>query len=114
MDSINRIDIPPKLVSMLKARRVIPFLGAGFSAGLGLPEWEELLAKVASEIGGDIPYHEVKSFCNDDYLQIAEYYFLMSDHRIGPLRHAISTAFSKNSVNLAMSPPHVELVNLGT
>ena len=106
-------EIPPKLVAMLKARRVIPFLGAGFSSGLNLPDWDTLLAKLSDEIEGSLPYSEIKKFCNGDNLEIAEYYFLISDHRIGPLRHAFETALSTTNIEVLLSAPHVEPVNLG-
>lgn len=109
----SKPEIPTKLVSMLKSRRVIPFLGAGFSAGLSLPDWDSLLKVLADELGGELDYAEVKRLCNGDHLQIAEYYLLMSDHRIGPLRHAIATALSTNHLDVLSSAPHIELVNLG-
>ncbi len=67
---------------------------------------------MAEDLDGSLPYQEVKKLCNGDYLQIAEYYFLASDHRIGPLRHTISSAL-QNNTNTLLSAPHVELLNLG-
>jgi len=64
------------LVYMLKARRVIPFIGAGFSASLNFPEWDGLLSRLADDIEGALPYNEVKNFCNGDFLQIAPYHLL--------------------------------------
>lgn len=107
-----QVEIPQRLIDLTKARRIIPFIGAGFSAGLNIPDWDGLLSKLAEDLDGALPYQEVKKLCNGDNLQIAEYYFLVSDHRIGPLRHTISSAL-QNNINTLLSAPHVELLNLG-
>ena len=106
------ITIDPHLVEMIRARRVIPFIGAGFSAALDFPEWETLLGKMADEIEGALPYNAVAKYCSNDPLQIAEYYLLLSDKNIGPIRHAIEQAL-KMEKSPILSGAHVELVNLG-
>ena len=107
-----RFSIPSELNNMILSRRVIPFIGAGFSTQLDMPNWEQLLSKLSCDIENSLPYEEVKKYCNGDLLQVAEYYFLLSDKNIGPIRHTISRllAISKNPV---LSPSHLELVNLG-
>lgn len=109
---MEKNELPTKLVMMARARRLIPFIGAGFSAPLNLPDWDTLLRKLAEDIDSPISYDAVKAYCNNDMLQIAEYYLLISDGRVGPMRHAISAALQTNC-NPLMSGPHVELVNLG-
>jgi hypothetical protein len=104
-------EIPENLVAMLKARLVIPFIGAGFSASMDLPGWEELLKKIADEVQDTLNFAEVKDYCHGDYLQIAEYYLLKSDRSIGPLRHSISRSLM--NIKPLTSSPHIELVNLG-
>lgn len=103
--------IPQDLLEMLRQRRVIPFLGAGFSAGQGLPGWDELLRQVSIEIPEIPDYETIKACCNGDYLQIAEYLFIKSDRSIGPLRHKLSTLLQSKGDCLD-STPHIELVNL--
>jgi hypothetical protein len=71
-----------------------------------------LLSKLSEDLDGSLSYQEVKKLCNGDHLQFAEYYFLASDHRIGPLRHIISSAL-QNNTNTLLSAPHIELLNLG-
>lgn len=111
MEAALATRVPPELVDMLRQRRVIPFLGAGFSASMGLPAWDTLLEQIASEVQGSVPYEKVKQCCQGDFLQIAEYYFLKSDKNIGPLRHHLSNLL-KPSIEPVMSTAHVELINL--
>jgi hypothetical protein len=60
-----RFQIPEQLIDMLKQRRVIPFIGAGFSTSLGLPLWEDLLKKIPAEITDCMTYEDIKNYCND-------------------------------------------------
>ena len=43
--------IPPELVAALREGRVVASVGAGFSASVGLPCWEELLREIVDECG---------------------------------------------------------------
>jgi hypothetical protein len=104
--------IPTELIELVRERRVIPFVGAGFSASLGLPLWRDLLAQLARETPDCLSYEELARLTNDDPLQMAEYLFLKSDARIGPLRHTIEQLMPPN-LRPHLAAPHVELVNLG-
>jgi len=106
------MDIPSDLVAAVAERRVIPFVGAGFSAALGLPDWRDMLAKLAEETEGSLPYDQLAKHTGEDFLQIAEYLYLKSDQRIGPLRHVIERGMPEHA-NPTVSAAHVELVNLG-
>ena len=105
-------DIPSELVRALSARRVIPFIGAGFSANLNLPSWDNLLEQLATDLDVPLSYNEIREHCNGDKLQIAEYYLLKCDKSIGPIRHSISRALTASS-NPLRSGAHIELANLG-
>ncbi|MHB8240777.1 MAG: SIR2 family protein [Solirubrobacteraceae bacterium] len=102
---------------MLAEQRVIPFIGAGVSAALELPQWETLLKTLTEEIQRGSPpdetvsYEEVRDACKGDYLQMAEYLFLCAGETIGPIRYALNAALQAPSP-LIDSTPHVELVNL--
>ncbi|MEK4971644.1 SIR2 family protein [Niallia sp. FSL R7-0648] len=111
---MNYFNIPTELIEMIKSRKVIPFIGAGFSSPLNLPEWEDLLREIARDVEEDykITYEEVKEYCQGNPLEIAEYYLIKSNKNIGPLRHSISQAFTYK-VPPIMSGAHVELINLG-
>lgn len=110
--------IPDDLVRLLGQRRIIPFVGAGFSAVHRVPDWEKLLGALASEIqaASDVDpalsYDEIADACGNDNLQIAEYLYLIAGESIGPIRHGLSTAL-QSSTPLLKSTPHVELANLG-
>jgi hypothetical protein len=105
-------NVPDELADMLRKRRVIPFIGAGFSSILGLPDWNTLLSRVAEEVQAPLTFEKVYEDCQGDPLQIAEYYFLISDRSIGPLRFAIGKALVTTKSPI-LSGAHVELVNLG-
>jgi NAD-dependent SIR2 family protein deacetylase len=49
------VQIPDDLVALVAERRVIPFIGAGFSAALDLPDWASLLGRLAEETEGVLP-----------------------------------------------------------
>src|SRR5689334_21692304 len=104
-------EIPPELIRMVAERRLIPFVGAGLSAGLGLPQWRELLAAVSDVDEDGPPFEQVEAMCGNNSLQIAEYLFLRSGGMIGPLRQKISNKLQINT-DMWESAAHVELVNL--
>jgi hypothetical protein len=105
--------IPDDLAGLVAERRVIPFVGAGFSLALNLPDWDQLLERLAEETENSLPYAELKQHTNGDFLQMAEYLYLKSDGRIGPLRHVIEKSLVATADPIG-SPAHVELANLGT
>lgn len=108
--------IPDDLAQLLTQRRIIPFIGAGFSAVHAVPTWEDLLRSLAEEIQTTADIQPVLSFdeiaeaCGNDNLQIAEYLYLIAGESIGPLRHGLSTAL-QSETPLLESTPHVELAN---
>jgi len=105
--------IPDHLVRAASERRLLPFVGAGFSAAVGLPGWDTLLGRVASRIAHDIDYPALKVACGDDPLRIAEYLYIRADRNIGPLRYHMSMELH-TAKEPTRSTPHIELVNLGT
>ncbi|TQJ31473.1 SIR2 family protein [Microbacterium sp. SLBN-146] len=106
------ISLPDDLVTLAAERRLIPFVGAGFSASLGLPSWERLLEQVCEHTDGVVSFEELKEATNGDYLQIAEYLYLRHDRQIGPIRHQIETSFASSAADPTRSGAHIELVNL--
>jgi hypothetical protein len=111
------VPMPQDLVEMIAERRVIPFLGAGFSASHDLPGWDELLRTLAddlriSETTPALTYEQLQDYSDGDFLRIAEYLYLRAGRTIGPLRYFMTNALH-SSVDPLISTPHVELVNLG-
>lgn len=109
--------LPDDLVRLVRERRVIPFVGAGFSACLGLPGWDSLLRDVAADlrIGESEPalsYEEVSELANHDFLRVAEYLKIRAGGNIGPMRHSVTNAL-RTERSPADSLGHVELLNLG-
>lgn len=90
---------------------MIPFLGAGFSASLGLPSWEDMLRNVCAISDNALPFDEIMTSTGGDLLQVAEYLYLQHDRQIGPIRHQIEKSFAHRA-KPALSGPHIELVNL--
>jgi hypothetical protein len=106
------MQLPGELVSMVRERRIIPFVGAGFSSGLGVPGWEGTLSLLADQTEGSLPAAELLRYTGGDLLQAAEYLFLKCDRHIGPIRHALEQAVGGVHSSV-LSSVHVELVNLG-
>ena len=106
--------IPQQLVQLLREHRVIPFIGAGFSNVFGLPNWQALLEDLGNKLDDGLTFEEVSKFSRDDYLQIAEYYFIKTGRHIGPLRHTISQKLRTVGIDPLQSGHHVDLINLGT
>lgn len=107
------IRIQEDLITLAAERRLIPFLGAGFSAALGLPSWESMLREVCDAAEGALPFDDVMKATNGDLLQVAEYLYLRHDRQIGPIRHQIERSFSAKHADPLTSGSHVELANLG-
>jgi hypothetical protein len=59
--------------SLLKNERLIPFIGAGLSKNLGLPNWEGLIQILADDLDLSPREFDIKG----DFLQFAEYYILV-------------------------------------
>jgi hypothetical protein len=118
MPGMASFRIPDDLVQLLAQRRIIPFIGAGFSAVHNVPTWEDLLGSLVKEIQASadvdpvLSYAEIAEACGDDNLQIAEYLYLIAGESIGPIRHGLSTSL-QSTTPLLESTPHVELANLG-
>lgn len=100
-------------MALAAERRLIPFLGAGFSSSLGLPSWEDMLRDVCRGVESALPFDELLAATNNDLLQVAEYLYLKHDRQIGPIRHQIEKSFSASPTKPVLSGAHVELVNLG-
>lgn len=109
---MSSFNIPEHLLKMVQERRIIPFIGAGFSGVFDLPDWKQLLKELSSEINDGLTFEDVYGLCDGNLLQIAEYFFLMKDRQIGPIRQKMSEVLHAK-IDPVLSGAHVELVNLG-
>lgn len=103
------IVIPPHLETAVKERKLIPFIGAGLSKNLGLPDWSEVTNIISSELGMAPEICETYG----DYLQIAEFYVLQNGS-ISSLRSKLDKLFNSNSIDVTLSPVHMLLPSLDT
>jgi hypothetical protein len=83
--------MPETLDELIRDRRVLPFIGAGFSSFAGFPDWFGLLRRVFDDIVHDIDFDKVVRSCGYDPLRVAEYLLVRSGGNIGPIRHRISS-----------------------
>jgi hypothetical protein len=93
-----------KLAQLREAHRrgkVVLFVGAGISMGLGLPPWSALIEHMARELGID-----ARSFGDKGgYLTLAEY-FRLRHGSIGPLRSWMDREWHRSDVRVEASRIH--------
>lgn len=101
-----------QLIQAYRSKRLILFVGAGVSMGLGLPSWRQLVDHMAKELGFDPDIY--RSFGSD--LTLAEFYRI-SKGQIGPLRswmdrewHTASTDISKSRIHELIATSDFELI----
>jgi len=87
--------------------RLIPFVGAGLSKPLGLPDWSTLMDFIAKELD-----YEPEVFkLNGNDLQLAEYYVIIK-RSIGPLRSEMDRRFNPSDDQIRESRAHSALVEM--
>lgn len=91
-----------KLKKLIAERRVILFVGAGVSAGLGVPTWSGLIDKMAVDLGYDPKIFQSSS---DYFPTLAEYYSLQKTS-IGELRSWMDKSWSRSPEELKKSDVH--------
>ena len=99
--------LPQGLIEAAYARRLIPFVGAGLSVGLGLPTWIQLINRVATELKMDPEVAQL----HGDFLQIAECLFYR-DGGLGKLRSQLDRIFNRDDIDITKSASHLLLPRL--
>lgn len=90
-----------QLVEAYRSKRLILFVGAGVSMGLGLPSWRQLVDHMAKELGFDPDIY--RTFGND--LTLAEFYRIRKG-QIGPLRSWMDREWHAPSIDISKSRIH--------
>ena len=87
--------------------RLIPFVGAGLSKPLGLPDWSMLIDFIAKQLDYEPDVFKV----HGTDLQLAEYYVAIK-HSIGPLRSEMDRRFNPSDDQIRESRAHSALVEM--
>lgn len=87
--------------------RLVPFVGAGLSKALGLPDWSTLIDFIAEELNYDPEVFKL----NGNDLQLAEYYVAIK-RSIGPLRSEMDRRFNPSDAQIRESKAHGALVEM--
>jgi hypothetical protein len=90
-----------ELMNAMAEQRVILFAGAGLSAALELPTWDQLMAHLATELGFAPEVFQLSA----NNMVLAEYYGLMKGP-IGPLRGWMDREWHKNPGRVKESKAH--------
>jgi hypothetical protein len=98
-----------ELARAIRERRVILFAGAGLSAGLGLPSWQDFIGRLGTELGFD-----PKTFLSlsTDFRSLAEYYCLEQGSLDG-LRERMVREWAVADEKLAASELYRLIARLG-
>lgn len=94
------------LVEAYNQDNVILFVGAGVSANLGLPSWDQLISEVAAQLEYDAEVFKTYG----DFLSLAEYYKIKKGS-IGPLRSWMDRAWHRDDIKIESSEIHKLIVD---
>lgn len=95
-----------QLFQAYRSKRLILFVGAGVSMGLGLPSWRQLIDHMAKDIGFDPDIY--RTFGSD--LTLAEYYRITKG-QIGPLRSWMDREWHSATMDITKSRIHELIAN---
>ena len=96
-----------ELTEAIRNREVILFVGAGVSMNLGLPSWEDLIGKLARDLGYEKEVYQTMG----DHLVLAEYYKLIKG--IGSLRSWMDRKWHNTErIDIGASKIHELIVKL--
>jgi hypothetical protein len=96
------------LVTAIRERNAVLFVGAGVSMTVGLPSWNTLIEHMADELGVTLDATDGQSI---NYFTLAEYYRLRQGS-IGPLRSWMDRHWSIPKETLRQSRVHELIVQL--
>lgn len=99
-----------ELKDLIRAKLIIPFVGAGFSVNMGLPTWSELIDFIAAELGYDPEIFQVQG----NAMQLAEYYLIKKKGNISELTKKLKSWFDGVDIDITTSEQHLALVRLNS
>jgi SIR2-like domain len=97
-----------QLLQAFRSKRLILFVGAGVSMGLGLPSWRQLVDHMAKALGFDPDIY--RTFGND--LTLAEFYRITKG-KIGPLRSWMDREWHSPTIDISKSRVHEIIATAG-
>lgn len=101
--------IPTDLVEAVRNDKAILFAGAGLSMNLGLPSFSNLIDKLAHDLNFDPELFQLAG----DFMTLTEYYSVVNEGRLGPLRSWMDTNWHAESIKIEESRIHRAIVDLG-
>jgi hypothetical protein len=101
------MSLPRPLLDAAKAKRLIPFIGAGFSRVFNLPTWSELIDQIAG-LTGFAP--EIARLYGD-FLQLAEFLYIQHNG-LAKLRSELDKVFNSSAIDVTTSKAHLLLPEL--
>lgn len=104
---MSDIDVVTILRDLRRDGRLVPFVGAGLSKPLGLPDWSKLIGFIAKELNYDPEVFKL----NGEDLQLAEYYVAIKGS-IGPLRSEMDRLWNPADDLIEKSRAHRALVEM--
>ena len=90
-----------ELIHAYQTGKLVLFAGAGVSANLGLPSWEELISRLANELGYDPQIFSSYG----SHLALAEFY-RRKKGTLGPLRSWMDREWHKEGIEIGGSEIH--------
>lgn len=104
---IDSSDVTAMCQELMRAGKLIPFLGSGMSARFNFPTWDGLIELIANDLNWDPRVFELSG----NYLQLAEYY-VITKGSVGPLRSKLDKLFVAPDDKILASKAHQKLVQL--
>lgn len=100
----------PEIRAAYQESRLIPFIGAGFSIPLGLPDWNSLVASIATKVG----FEPELFFLHGNYQQLLEYIKTYHEPEWKEFIHSIRVLFDSEETanNRRKSKTHQALAEL--
>jgi hypothetical protein len=99
--------LPQHLINAIESKKLIPFIGSGFSKPFNLPTWNELMSELVQDLG----YTPDIAFLCGDNLQLAE--FLIQKKGLSSVRSHLDRRLNIINGNIQDSQAHMLLTEIG-